>query len=216
MNFTNRNFKFEDIVNSIKLHISKTTTVGIVVNEGVVLATDRRVTAGYYIAHKRGKKIWKIDNHVASTMSGAVADVQKVLDILTRLAHRYRIETNLPIPIKTLANYAALILFSGRPFVYIAHMILGGLDYVEGPIIYSLDWFGTMIRETEFTATGSGSPIAFGVLEDGYRKDLTIDEAIKLAIRAVKAAMRRDPGSGEGVDVVVITKQGYRELEVQS
>ena len=193
-----------------------TTTVGIVINDGVVLATDRRVTAGYYIAHKRGKKIWKIDDHVASTMSGAVADVQKILDILTRLAHRYKIETGLPIPIKTLANYAALILFSSRPYIYIAHMIIGGVDSIEGPILYSLDWFGTMVRETEFTATGSGSQVAFGVLEDGYRKDLTIEEAIKLATRAVRAAMRRDPGSGEGIDVVVITRKGYEEIGIDN
>ncbi len=78
-----------------------TTTVGIVVNDGVVLATDRRVTAGYYIAHrKKGVKIWKIDNHVAATMSGAVADLQKVLDALTTTAMQYKVETGKPISIR--------------------------------------------------------------------------------------------------------------------
>ncbi|OYT26815.1 MAG: proteasome subunit beta, partial [Thermoprotei archaeon ex4572_64] len=108
--------------------------------------------------------------------------------------------------------YASLILFSGRPLIYIAHLIIGGVDVEEGPVIYTLDWFGTMTRETEFAATGSGSPIAFGVLEDGYRRDMSIDEALKLAVRAVKAAMRRDPGSGEGVDATVITRDKYEEF----
>jgi len=191
-----------------------TTTVGIVVNDGVVLATDRRVTAGYYIAHrKRGVKIWKIDNHVAATMSGAVADLQKVLDSLTAVAIQHKIETGKPISIRALANYASLIVFSSRPFIYLVHMILGGWDPDEGPVIYMLDFFGTLTRETEFMATGSGSPTAFGVLQDGYRKDMGIEDAIRLAVRAVRSAIYHDPGSGEGIDVVVITKDGYREVD---
>lgn len=200
------------VKDKLKTYMTGTTTVGLVLNDGIVLATDRRVTAGYFIAHKRGKKIWRIDSHVAATMSGSVADVQKILDVLTRLAQRHRIETGTPIPLKALANYASLILFSGRPLIYIAHLIIGGVDVEEGPVIYTLDWFGTMTRETEFAATGSGSPIAFGVLEDGYRRDMSIDEALKLAVRAVKAAMRRDPGSGEGVDATVITRDKYEEF----
>ena len=191
-----------------------TTTVGIVVNDGVVLATDRRVTAGYYIAHrKKGVKIWKIDNHVAATMSGAVADLQKVLDSLTAVAIQHKIETGKPISIRALANYASLIVFSSRPFIYLVHMILGGWDPDEGPVIYMLDFFGTLTRETEFMATGSGSPTAFGVLQDGYRKDMGIEDAIRLAVRAVRSAIYHDPGSGEGIDVVVITKDGYREVD---
>ncbi|MCG2886768.1 MAG: proteasome subunit beta [Vulcanisaeta sp.] len=191
-----------------------TTTVGIVVNDGVVLATDRRVTAGYYIAHRRrGVKIWKIDNHVAATMSGAVADLQKVLDSLTAVAIQHKIETGKPISIRALANYASLIVFSSRPFIYLVHMILGGWDPDEGPVIYMLDFFGTLTRETEFMATGSGSPTAFGVLQDGYRKDMGIEDAIRLAVRAVRSAIYHDPGSGEGIDVVVITKDGYREVD---
>ncbi|MFP3216812.1 MAG: proteasome subunit beta [Vulcanisaeta sp.] len=191
-----------------------TTTVGIVVNDGVVLATDRRVTAGYYIAHRRrGVKIWKIDNHVAATMSGAVADLQKVLDSLTAVAIQHKIETGKPISIRALANYASLIVFSSRPFIYLVHMILGGWDPDEGPVIYMLDFFGTLTRETEFMATGSGSPTAFGVLQDGYRKDMGIEDAVRLAVRAVRSAIYHDPGSGEGIDVVVITKDGYREVD---
>lgn len=189
-----------------------TTTVGIVTREGVVLATDRRATAGFFIAHKNVKKIWKIDEHVAATMSGAVADVQYLLEVLTRFAQGSKIETGRPVSLRALANYASLMLFSSRPLVLIAHVIIGGVDPDEGPVLYTLDWFGTLTREDRYTATGSGSPIAFGVLEDGYREDLSILDAVKLAVRAVRAAIMRDPGSGEGVTVAVVTEKGYREL----
>lgn len=205
---------FTDRDNMMRLHTG-TTTVGIVTNEGVVLATDRRVTAGYYIAHrKRGVKIWKIDNHVAATMSGGVADLQKVLDSLTAAAIEHKIETGKPISIRALANYASLIVYSSRPYVYLVHMIFGGWDPDEGPVIYMLDFFGTLTRETEFMSTGSGSPTAFGVLEDGYRRDMSIEDAVKLAVRAVRSAIYHDPGSGEGIDVVTITKEGYKEVDV--
>ncbi|RFA97458.1 archaeal proteasome endopeptidase complex subunit beta [Pyrobaculum aerophilum] len=189
-----------------------TTTVGIAVKDGVVLATDKRVTAGYYIAHKRGEKIWKIDDHVAATMSGGVADLQSVLSFLTLRAHEYKIEYKRPIPISALVNYMSLILFYSRPYIYIVHSIIGGVDEEEGAVLYMVDWLGTVTKE-KYIATGSGSPYAKGALEVGYREDMTLEDAIDLAIKAVKAAIRNDPGSGEGIDVVVITrKEGFKRV----
>lgn len=189
-----------------------TTTVGIAVKDGVVLATDKRVTAGYYIAHKRGEKIWKIDDHVAATMSGGVADLQSVLSFLTLRAREYKIEYKRPIPISALVNYMSLILFYSRPYIYVVHSIIGGVDEGEGSVLYMVDWLGTVTKE-KYIATGSGSPYAKGALEVGYREDLTLDEAVDLAIKAVKAAIRNDPGSGEGIDVVVITRrEGFKRV----
>lgn len=189
-----------------------TTTVGIAVKDGIVLATDKRVTAGYYIAHKRGEKIWRIDDHVAATMSGGVADLQSVFSLLSLRAKDYRIEHKRPIPIKALVNYLSLILFYSRPYIYIVHSIVGGVDEEEGPALYMVDWLGTATKE-KYIATGSGSPYAKGALEVAYREDMSVDEAVDLAIRAVKAAIRNDPGSGEGIDVVTITKkEGFKRV----
>ncbi|MEL9990699.1 MAG: proteasome subunit beta [Thermoproteus sp.] len=187
-----------------------TTTVGIKARDGVVLATDKRVTAGYYIAHKRGEKIWKIDEHVAATMSGGVADLQGLLNVLTVLARDYKAEHRRPIPVRTLVNYASLLLFYSRPMIYIVHSIFGGVDD-EGPQLYMLDWLGSFSAE-RYISTGSGSPYAMGVLEVGYKDDISVDEAVKLAENAVRAAMRNDPGSGEGIDIVVITKDGFKRV----
>lgn len=189
-----------------------TTTVGMAVRDGVVLAADKRVTAGYYIAHKKGEKLWKIDDHVAATMSGGVADLQTVLTFLTLQAKRYKIEHKRPIPVGALVNYLSLILFYSRPYIYLVHSIFGGVDEREGAVLYMVDWLGTATRE-KYIATGSGSPYAKGVLEVGYREDMTLDDAVELAVRAIKAAIRNDPGSGEGVDVVVITpREGFRRV----
>ncbi|MEM1889202.1 MAG: proteasome subunit beta [Pyrobaculum sp.] len=189
-----------------------TTTVGVVVEEGVVLATDKRVTAGYYIAHKRGEKIWKIDDHVAATMSGGVADLQSVLTYLTLRAREHRLEYRKPIPIRALVNYVSLLLFYSRPYIYLVHSIIGGVDEEEGAVLYTVDWLGTVTKE-KYISTGSGSPYAKGALEIGYREDMSLEEAVDLAVKAVKAAIRNDPGSGEGIDVVVITRrEGFRRI----
>ncbi|MHC1586228.1 MAG: archaeal proteasome endopeptidase complex subunit beta [Candidatus Hecatellaceae archaeon] len=188
-----------------------TTTVGVVCRDGVVLATDTRVTMGYFIAHKRGKKVHKIDEHLAMTMAGVVADAQVVLETLRANARLYRLTNRRPMPVATAARLAANILFYNRLLPLILQAIIAGVDS-DGPHIYSLDPYGSLTEEKRFFATGSGSPVAFGILEDGYKDGLTVDEAVPLVVKAVKAAMLRDAASGDSFDVAVIDSKGFREL----
>jgi len=187
-----------------------TTTVGVVCRDGVVLATDTRVTMGYFIAHKRGKKIYQLDNHLAMTIAGVVADAQNVVEVLKANASLFRLNNRRPMPVSAATRLAANILFVNRFVPLALQAIIAGVD--EGPHIFSLDPFGSITEEKSFFATGSGSPIALGILEDGYREDLTRDEAIPLVIEAVKAAMKRDAASGDSFDVSIITEDGYKEL----
>ena len=187
-----------------------TTTVGAQFKEFIVLASDRRVTSGYYIAHRRGKKIHMIDKHAAMTIAGTVADAQKLVDELRANARLYRLERGCPIPIKSLATLASSILLDLRPLLFIVQLIIGGMDD-KGPQLFTVDWYGSVTKE-KYTATGSGSRVAIGILESGYREGLSINEAIKLAVRAVSSAIRRDVGTGEGIDVVTVSSQGYKEL----
>jgi len=187
-----------------------TTTVGLKSAEGVILATDRRVTSGYFIAHRRGKKILKVDDHIAVTIAGAVGDAQKVVDELRAEARLYKFNTGRPIRIKTLASLASILLFSARPFIFIVQMIVGGVDDI-GPGLYTIDWFGT-VTEEKYIATGTGTPVALGILESEYDPTISMDDAVKLAVKAIKAAMRVDPGSGEGIDVTIVDRKGVREL----
>lgn len=187
-----------------------TTTVGVRFKNFIVLASDKRVTSGYYIAHKRGKKIHMIDRHAAITIAGTVADAQKLVDELRANAILYRLDKGYPIPIKSLATLASNILFDIRPLLFIVQLIIGGVDN-GGSKLFTIDWYGSVTAE-RYTATGSGSRVAIGILESEYREDLPMDEAVKLAVRAVNSAIRRDVGTGEGIDVVVVSSQGYKEL----
>jgi len=189
-----------------------TTTVGITGKDFVVLSADKRVSSGTYIFHKQGKKIHAIDRHVATTIAGVVADAQSLVEQLRIEAAFYKLTNERPMPIQAVATLASILLFQMRP-ILIAHMLIGGIDG-KGVQLYSIDWLGTVTRE-KYTASGSGSPYAVTLLENEYNENISRKDAIKLAIRAVNAAMRRDPGSGEGIDVVIIDENGVKELSRQ-
>jgi proteasome beta subunit len=197
-------------VDALKYH--GTTTVAMTCADGVVLCTDTRVTAGYlYIAHRKGKKMYMIDKHVGVTIAGTVADAQNVVDTLKYYANIYRLENEAPIPVKSLARIAANIFFSQRAYPMIADFLICGVDN-DGPSIYSVDFFGANTSENA-VSTGSGSPVAYGILEDEYKKGIKVKDAIPIAIKAVNAAIKRNAGTGDGFDVAVVTKEaGYREL----
>ncbi|MCX8204380.1 MAG: archaeal proteasome endopeptidase complex subunit beta [Candidatus Nezhaarchaeota archaeon] len=186
-----------------------TTTIGIVCSDGVVLATDRRVTSGFFIANKRGRKIYRIEEHIAATIAGVVADAQMLMDRLSAQARLYRLASGRRISVKAAATLASNILFGSRPFPLVLQAIVAGVDD-EGPSMFSLDFFGTLTKE-RYIATGSGSPMALGVLEGGYREGMKIGDALPLVCRAIASSMRWDPASGEGFDVAVITERGIEE-----
>jgi proteasome beta subunit len=194
-----------------KLALKGTTTVGVVCADGVILSSDTRVTMGYFVAHKKGKKIYQIDDHMAMTISGSVADAQRVVEILKVNAKLYKLNNGRPIPVKAASRLVANLLFSARLAPLIAQVLVGGVDST-GPHVFSLDPFGSLTEET-YVATGSGSPIAYGVLEDKYKEGAQIKDLLPVVVRAVDSAMKRDIASGDSFDVAVITEEGYRSLE---
>ena len=193
-----------------RLILKGTTTVSVVCSDGVILSSDTRVTMGTFIAHKKGKKIYKIDNHVAMTISGSVADAQRVVDILMANAQLYKINFGRPIPIRAASRLVANLLFSSRYAPLIAQILIGGIDNT-GSYVFSLDPLGSLTEE-KCVATGSGSPVAYGVLEDKYQEGISVNEMLPIVIHAVKAAMKRNTASGDSFDVAIINKEGYREL----
>jgi proteasome beta subunit len=193
-----------------QLVLKGTTTIGVVCKDGVILASDSRVTMGYYVAHKAGKKVYKIDDHLGMTIAGTVADAQKVVDILTANAELYKINMNRPMPVSSAARLIANLLFSSRYIPLATQVLIGGVDDT-GPRIFNLDPFGSL-NEEKFVSTGSGSPIAYGVLEDKYKEDMSVKELIPIIVKAVNSAMKRDIASGDSYKVTVIDKIGYREL----
>jgi proteasome beta subunit len=200
----------EKKTNVPKYVLTGTTTMGVVCRDGIVMGTDTRATMGTFVAHKRAKKVYPIDNHVAMTIAGGVADAQTVVEILQANSKLYRFEKGMPIPISAVARLAANILFSSRYYPFILQSIIGGVDD-QGPHIFALDPLGS-VTEEKCVSTGSGSPVAYGVLEPGYKEGMVVKDAIPLVVRAVNSAMKRDSASGDSFDVAVISKEGYREL----
>jgi len=188
-----------------------TTTIGLVFTGGVILATEKRATMGYMIASKRAKKVYQVADRIGMTTAGGVGDAQQLARILTVECNLYQIRRSRSITVGASSTLLSNYLNQNRFFPYYVQLLVGGVDE-HGPSVYSVDAMGGATREDEIVATGSGSPMAYGVLEDRYHTGMTQDEAIDLAIRALKAAMKRDAGSGEGIHVVVITKDQYTEM----
>lgn len=193
-----------------KLVLKGTTTAGVVCKDGVILASDTRVTMGFYVAHKHGKKVYKIDNHLGMTIAGTVADAQWTVDVLTANAQMYRINRDRPLPVASAARLIANLLFSARYVPLLTQVLIGGVDDT-GPHVFSLDPFGSLTEE-KCAATGSGSPIVYGVLEDKYKEGMTVKELLPMMIKAVNSAMKRDAASGDSYNIAVIDDKGYREL----
>jgi proteasome beta subunit len=188
-----------------------TTTVGLVCVDGVVFATDTRVTADGYVAHKKGKKLYKIADNLAMTIAGTVADAQNVIDIIRFYVKKYELEHQVHMPTKAAATLASNIFSANRMFPLITQVIMGGIDGGV-PSLYQIDFFGSLTEEKVFS-TGSGSPLAYSILESSYSPSLSIKEGAKVAAKSVLAAMKRDTATGESLDVSIIDLNGYRELD---
>jgi proteasome beta subunit len=189
-----------------------TTTIGLVFSSGVILATEKRATMGYMIASKKAKKVYQVADRIGMTTAGGVGDAQQLARILTVECNLYQIRRSRPITVGATATLLSNYLNQNRYFPYYVQLLVGGIDET-GPSVYSVDAMGGATREEEIVATGSGSPMAYGVLEDRFVPDMNEDTAIDLAVRGLKSAMKRDAGSGEGIHVVVITKDKYEELD---
>lgn len=185
-----------------------TTTVGITCKDGVVFASERRASMGNLVAHKVAEKIFKIDNHIAATIAGSVADAQSLMKIISAETALYRLRNGRDISLEAAAAVSSNILHSSPAYV---QTLIGGVDDT-GASIYSLDAAGGMIKDA-FISTGSGSTFAYGVLEDRFHEDITVEEAKELALRAIKAATERDTYSGNGFLVAQVTEDGYKMLE---
>jgi proteasome beta subunit len=190
-----------------------TTTIGIISKDSVVLATEHRATMGTVIAHKEVRKVFKIDDNLGLTTAGLVGDAQLLARYLKAEVELYKLKRGSSMSVKAASTLLSNILRGGggASGYYYVGLIMGGFDG-EGGHVYGVDAAGGSIRD-DYVSVGSGSLFAYGVLEDHFRKEITKDEAIDLAIRALSSAMKRDAASGNGITVVVIDKDGYRELD---
>lgn len=187
------------------------TIVGIACKDGVVLAAEKRVTYGRLIMSRTGKKVFKITDRIGMTVAGLVADMQVLSKELEAMSRIYAMEMRKPISVRAAATLLSNILYERKMVPFFSQTIVGGVDK-KGPTIYTLDLLGSLLKDS-YAAAGSGSEIALGTLERYYKEGMDINEGKDLAIRAIRAAAKRDVLSGEGIDVMVITDKGIEVFE---
>ncbi len=187
------------------------TVVGVRCKDGIALASDTRSTHAYLVVSKRVPKIFRLDDFIGAAISGSSGDIQSFVNALKAEANLYRLNRGRQIPTKGLVQVAANMLFQRRMFPYIVDGVIAGVED-EGPRLFFLDPIGGKIEEENFASSGSGSTIAYGVLEHAYREDMTLDDCVKLAASSIKTAIERDAATGDSTVVAIIDKNGYREL----
>jgi len=195
------------------LSIPGATTVGIVCSDGVILASEKRVSYGNFVLSKSGKKVFKISSHIGVACAGLVSDMQILAREVSIHTNLFKMEVKRPMSVKAAAKVLSNLLFSSRLFPLITETIIGGVDD-EGPALYVLDVLGSTIPD-KYAAVGSGAEIAIGVLEESYKDGMTVEEGRDLAIKAIKSAISRDARSGDGIDLLIITKNGIREESIK-
>ncbi|MCD6372190.1 MAG: archaeal proteasome endopeptidase complex subunit beta [Thermococcus sp.] len=185
-----------------------TTTVGIVCRGGVVLAADMRASLENMVLSDSVTKIFQIDDHLALAGAGSVGDILSLVRLLRAEAKLYRARAGREMSVKALATLTSNILHGNRFMPYFGWFLVAGYD--SKPALYSIDMAGG-ITEDKFTAAGSGMEFAFSILEEGFKEGMSLEEGIRLALTAMKAATRRDVFTGGGVLLVSVTKDGYKE-----
>ena len=187
-----------------------TTTVGIIANNCVVLAAESKATMGNLVSSKEAKKVFQIDDKMAITISGSVGDAQQLIRILQAEISLYKLE-NEDAKVSAIVTMLSNILQSNRFYPFLTMLIIGGIDG-DGFHLYNIDPMGG-ITEDDYTSTGSGSPVAFGVLESRFKENMSKDDAVSVAITAIRSARERDVYTGgKNIDVAVITDKGVEFL----
>jgi proteasome beta subunit len=188
-----------------------TTTLGLVCSGGVILAADKRASMGYMVASKTMDKILSITDKIAMTTAGLVGDAQMLAKYLKAEMELYEVRRQKRVNVKAAASLLSNIMFGQRPFPFYVQLLLAGADE-KGYHLYSLDPSGSLIAD-RYTSTGSGSVFAFGVLEDKFKENMSVEEGIHVAVRAMKVALARDIATGDGIDIWLINNEGTRKLK---
>jgi proteasome beta subunit len=187
------------------------TAVGITYQDGIVLAAEKRISYGNFVVNKNTKKIFTITDQVASACAGMVADMQVLTRQVGALAKIRKLETRRDMATNSVAKLMSVIMFERRYFPLLTQVIVGGVQTT--PEIYTLDPLGSLLPDN-YAAVGTGAEMALGIMDAEYKKNMSEDSSKKLAIKGVKSSIQRDSASGDGIDVLTITKKGIAEESI--
>jgi proteasome beta subunit len=192
-----------------RFYMPGATTIGLVYSDGVILASEKRVTYGSMIMSKTGKKVFRIADQVGAACAGLVGDMQILAREVEAQAKLFSYDSKRPMTVRAAAKVMSNVLFGRRMIPLITQTIVGGMED-EKPAIYVLDVIGSVLPDT-YAAVGTGAQIATGVLEEGYKDGMSQKDAKALVLRSIKSAISRDSMSGDGVDLLIVSKEGIQE-----
>jgi len=208
----NNNLRQLDQKQIEKILQTGTTTVGIIIKDGVVIGTESQAIGGTVVISKQAQKLFEINKYTAATIAGGVADCQYVVNQLKALSRLKEVEEGIVPEPKYVASTCRNILFSGRTY-FLALMIVGGYSLSEkSGKLYGIDLLGTLYEENEYISFGSGSPFSLGVLESDWKANLTKAKGIELIKTAISASRERDAGSGFELQICSIDKNGFKQV----
>jgi proteasome beta subunit len=184
------------------------TAVGISFDNGVVLASEKRVSYGNFVVNKNTKKTFPVTDKVGAACAGMIADMQILVRQVGALAKIRKLETRRNVPPNSIAKMMSVIMFERRFFPLLTQVIVGGID--NKPQIYTLDPLGSVLPD-EYAAVGSGAEMALGVIDGEYRANMSEQSAKELAVKAIKSSIQRDSASGDGIDVLSMTQSHQQE-----
>jgi proteasome beta subunit len=184
------------------------TVVGISYNDGVILAADKRVSFGNFVVNKNIKKTFTVTDHVGAACAGMVADMQVLVRQVEALAKIRKLETRREVPPNSIAKLMSVIMFERRYFPLLTQVIVGGIN--EKPEIYTLDPLGSVLPDN-YAAVGTGAEGALGIMDAEFKPNMSEEAVSELASRAIRSATQRDASSGDGIDILFVTRTGYRE-----
>lgn len=185
-----------------------TTTIGMKLKDGVILASDQRATMGNIIAHSHVQKVYPLSDNIGMTIAGVVGDAQLMVRYVRTEISIYSIKKGSPMSVLAAATMVSNIIRQG----FYLGLIVGGYDKTEGHI-FSIDGAGGCI-EDNYCSIGSGSNFALGVLETQFKRDMIKDEGIDIAITALNSARKRDNCTGDGMIISYIGPNGYESIPI--
>lgn len=188
------------------------TVVGISYNGGVILAADKRISFGNFVVNKNIKKTFTVTDHVGAACAGMVADMQVLVRQVEALAKIRKLETRREVAPNSIAKLMSVIMFERRYFPLLTQVIVGGIN--EKPEIYTLDPLGSVLPDN-YAAVGTGAEGALGIMDAEFKPNMSEDAVKELASRAIRSATQRDSASGDGIDILYITRTGQREETIR-
>ena len=190
------------------MYVPGATAVGITFDGGVVFASEKRIAFGNFLVSKSTKKTFEITPKVGATCAGLVADMQILSLQIAALDKIRKMELKRDVPPNSVAKMMSNMMYERRYFPLLTQVIVGGV--VDKPILYTLDPLGSVLPD-DYAAVGTGAEMALGVLDPQFKENMTEDEAVDLAKKAIRSASLRDSASGDGLDIMIITEDGIRE-----